>query len=104
MGTTLLAGFKSEIEIYDHDLIVVSLSGISHSALCLNIEVQHIGLAYFILFTFEQGPRNELFSGEARKLPPSYIQDAKNFSVVKPLNSASLASPVPPPLLLHNDM
>ena len=41
MGTTLLAGFKSEIEIYDPDLIVVSLmSGISHSALCLNIEVQ----------------------------------------------------------------
>ena len=70
MGTTLLAGFKSEIEIYDHDLIVVSLSGISHSALCLNIEVQHIGLAYFILFTFEQGPRNELFSGEARKTSP----------------------------------
>ena len=41
MGTTLLAGFKSEIEIYDPDLIAVSLmSGISHSALCLNIEVQ----------------------------------------------------------------
>ena len=69
MGTTLLAGFKSEIEIYDPDLIAVSLmSGISHSALCLNIEVQHIGLAYFILFTFEQGPRNELFSGEAQKI------------------------------------
>ena len=37
------------------------------------------------------------------KLPPSYIQDAKNFSVVKPLNSgearASPASPVPRPLL-----
>ena len=41
MGTTLLAGFKSEIEIYDPDLIAFSLmSGISHSALCLNIEVQ----------------------------------------------------------------
>ena len=38
------------------------------------------------------------------KLPPSYIQDAKNFSVVKPLNSgeacASPASPVPRPLLI----
>ena len=35
------------------------------------------------------------------KLPPSYNQDAKNFSVVKPLNSearASPASPAPRPL------
>ena len=36
------------------------------------------------------------------KFPPSYIQDAKNFSVVKTLNSdeavASPASPIPPPL------
>ena len=51
-----------------------------------------------------QGRRNELFSSEARKFPLSYIQDAKNFSVVKPLNSgearASRASPVPPPLFL----
>ena len=34
----------------------------------------------------------------------SYIQDAKNFSVVKPLNSGeALASPVPPPLMNDND-
>ena len=44
------------------------------------------------------------FLVEHKKFPLSYIQDAKNFSVVKPLNSgeavASLASPVPPPLIL----
>ena len=43
------------------------------------------------------------FPVKHEKLPPSYIQDAKNFSVVKPLNSgeahASPASPVPRPLL-----
>ena len=92
MGTTLLAGFKSEIEIYDHDLIVFSLSGISHSALCLNIEVQHIGLAYFILFTFEQGPRNELFSGEA----PFYGTAFEEFqldSFSGPLSKISQGSP-----------
>ena len=44
------------------------------------------------------------FPVKHEKLPPSYIQDAKNFSVVKPLNSgeavASLASPVPRPLTI----
>ena len=43
------------------------------------------------------------FPVKHEKFPLSYIQDAKNFSVVKPLNSgeavASLASPVPPPLI-----
>ena len=42
------------------------------------------------------------FPVKHKKLPPSYIQAAKNFSVVKPLNSgearASPASPVPRPL------
>ena len=51
---------------------------------------------------FHQGRRNDFFPVKHEKFPLSYIQDAKNFSVVKPLNSseavASLASPVPPPL------
>ena len=42
------------------------------------------------------------FPVKHEKFPLSYIQDAKNFSVVKPLNSgeavASPASPVPRPL------
>ena len=44
------------------------------------------------------------FPVKIENFPLSYIQDAKNFSVVKPLNSgeavASLASPVPPPLVI----
>ena len=43
------------------------------------------------------------FPVKHEKFPLSYIQDAKNFSVVKPLNSgeavASLASPVPRPMI-----
>ena len=36
------------------------------------------------------------------KFPLSYIQDAKDFSVVKPLNSGkAVASPVPPPLKIY---
>ena len=42
------------------------------------------------------------FPVKHEKFPLSYIQDAKNFSAVKSLNSgeavASPASPVPPPL------
>ena len=42
------------------------------------------------------------------KFPLSYIQDAKNFSVVIPLNSseavASPASPVPPPLWIGHSV
>ena len=50
-------------------------------------------------YIYGQGRRNELFSGEARKISLLYIQDAKNFSVVKPLNSGEArASPVPTPL------
>ena len=49
-----------------------------------------------------RGRGTSFFPVKHEKLPPSYIQDAKNFSVVKPLNSgeavASLASPVPRPL------
>ena len=45
------------------------------------------------------------FTVKHEKFPPSYIQDAKNFSVVKPLNSgearASPASPVPRPLTIQ---
>ena len=44
------------------------------------------------------------FPVKHEKFPLSYIQDAKNFSAVKSLNSgeavASPASPVPPPLLI----
>ena len=50
-----------------------------------------------------RGRGTSFFPVKHEKLPPSYIQDAKNFSVVKPLNSgearASPASPVPRPLL-----
>jgi len=50
-----------------------------------------------------RGGGTSYFPVKHEKFPLSYIQDAKNFSVVKPLNSgealASLASPVPPPLL-----
>ena len=52
-----------------------------------------------------RGRGTSFFPVKHEKLPPSYIQDAKNFSVVKPLNSgeavASLASPVPPPLAMN---
>ena len=45
-----------------------------------------------------RGGGTSFFPVKHEKLPPSYFQDAKNFSVVKPLNSgearASLASPV----------
>ena len=52
-----------------------------------------------------QRRRNELFSGEARKISLLYIQDAKNFSVVKPLNSGeAVASPVPPPLWIGHSV
>ena len=51
-----------------------------------------------------RGIGRSFFPVKHEKFPPSYIQDAKNFSVVKPLNSgeavASLASPVPPPLFI----
>ena len=51
-----------------------------------------------------RGRGMSFFPVKHEKLPPSYIQDAKNFSVVKPLNSgearASPASPVPRPLYL----
>ena len=49
-----------------------------------------------------RGRGTSFFPVKHEKLPPSYIQDAKNFSVVKPLNSgeahASPASPVLRPL------
>ena len=52
-----------------------------------------------------RGGGMSFFQVKHEKFPLSYIQDAKNFSVVKPLNSgeavASLASPVPPPLAMN---
>ena len=49
-----------------------------------------------------RGRGTSLFPVKHEKFPPSYIRDAKNFSVVKSLNSgearASPASPVPRPL------
>ena len=52
----------------------------------------------------DRGRETSFFPVKHEKLPPSYIQDAKNFSVVKPLNSgearASPASPVPRPLVI----
>ena len=58
---------------------------------------------YEILFFHNyRGVGMSFFPVKHEKFLPSYIQDAKNFSVVKPLNSgeavASPASPVPPPL------
>ena len=57
---------------------------------------------YYLLISSFRGGGMTFFPVEHEKFPLSYIQDAKNFSVVKPLNSgeavASLASPVPPPL------
>ena len=54
------------------------------------------------IFDIFRGGRMSFFPVKHEKFPLSYIQDAKNLSVVKPLNSgeavASLASPVPPPL------
>ena len=55
-----------------------------------------------LMNNFFQGGGTGFFPVKHKNFPLSYIQDAKNFSVVKPLNSgealASLASPVPPPL------
>ena len=52
-----------------------------------------------------RGGGMSFFPVKHKKFPLSYIQDAKNFSVVKPLNSgearASRASPVPPPLIIE---
>ena len=49
-----------------------------------------------------RGGGMSFFPVKHEKFPLSYIQDAKNFSAVKSLNSgeavASPASPVPPPL------
>ena len=43
-----------------------------------------------------RGRGTSFFPVKHEKLPPSYFQDAKNFSVVKPLNSGEArASPVP---------
>ena len=51
-----------------------------------------------------RGRGTSFFPVKHEKLPPSYFQDAKNFSVVKPLNSgearASPASPIPRPLYI----
>ena len=53
-----------------------------------------------------RGGGTSFFPVKHEKFPLSYIPDAKNFSVVKPLNSgeavASPASPVPPPLVRIN--
>ena len=46
-----------------------------------------------------RGGGTSFFPVKHEKFPLSYIQDAKNFSVVKPLNSGeAVASPVPLPL------
>ena len=61
-------------------------------------------IQYWLFSTFYifRGRGTSFFPVKHEKFPPSYIQDAKNFSVVKPLNSgearASPASPVPRPL------
>ena len=56
----------------------------------------------YITFHISRGGGTSFFPVKQEKFPLSYIQDAKDFSVVKPLNSgeavASPASPVPPPL------
>ena len=57
--------------------------------------------------SMDRGGGMSFFPVKHEKFPLSYIQDAKNFSVVKPLNSgeavASLASPVPRPLFFFSD-
>ena len=48
--------------------------------------------------------RTSFFPVKHEKFPPSYTQDVKNFSVLKPLNSGeALASPVPTPLDLESN-
>ena len=58
--------------------------------------------------TITRGRGTSFFPVKHEKFPPSYIQDDKNFSVVKPLNSgearASPASPVPRPLISKNQV
>ena len=53
----------------------------------------------YITFHISRGGGTSFFPVKQEKFPLSYIQDAKDFSVVKPLNSGeAVASPVPPPL------
>ena len=63
-------------------------------------------MVFFVIFVqVTRGRGTSFFPVKHKKLPLSYIQDAKNFSVVKPLNSgearASPASPVPRPLTIQ---
>ena len=52
-----------------------------------------------------RGVGTSFFPVKPENFPPSYIQDVKNFSVLKPLNSGeALASPVPPPLNVFNSL
>ena len=68
----------------------------------LSLQVPIVFLMKFFVFVMDRGRETSFFPVKHEKLPPSYFQDAKNFSVVKPLNSgearASPASPVPRPL------
>ena len=56
-------------------------------------------------WNIHRGGGMSFFPVKHEKFPLSYMQDAKNFSVVKPLNSdeavASPPSPVPPPLNIY---
>ena len=60
------------------------------------------------IYIIYRGGGTSFFLVKHEKFPLSYIQDAKNFSVVKPLNSgeavASPASPVPRPLSLKDPL
>ena len=62
------------------------------------------GVSFLSHLKMARGGGTSFFPVKQEKFPLSYIQDAKDFSVVKPVNSgeavASPASPVPPPLLL----
>ena len=66
--------------------------------------VKKVNYKFHVFVIITRGGGTSFFPVKHEKFPLSYIQDAKNFSVVKPLNSgeavASLASPVPRPLIL----
>ena len=70
----------------------------------LKINFVHLNIAKYKKISLYRGGGTSFFPVKHEKFPLSYIQDAKNFSVVKPLISgearASLASPVPPPLYI----
>ena len=81
-----------------YSIISLSLFSYSLEVFCGTQTLKLLGVIF-------RGGGTSFFPVKHEKFPLSYIQDAKNFAVVKPLNSgealASLASPVPPPLRIY---